>query len=211
MEVIPVHFHRQLFQFVFQILVSQIPQLFVVHMHPERCHPSSNLVNATLMPHDFVVYVNDLPPKFAVQSSNGRQSILDGPSGEQPTVNTSISHRTDGYSRDLPLHGDADAAEKPVVIPDVTKPDCLCVDSPCSWSEASLCGLHDSCTSRRSLYVPLCFCMYRYICMYVYMYKYGKYTRQISCEWERERKRGRKRGREWEVKGNRDETEMERR
>lgn len=191
MEVIPVHFHRQLFQFVFQILVSQIPQLFVVHMHPERCHPSSNLVNATLMPHDLVVYVNDLPPKFAVQSSNGRQSILDGPSGEQPTVNTSISHRTDGYSRDLPLHGDADAAEKPVVIPDVTKPDCLRVDSPCSWSEASLCGLHDSCTSRRSLYVPLCFCMYKYICMYVCISMASIRGRYLASERGREREKER--------------------
>lgn len=79
----------------------------------------------------------------------------------------------------------------------------------CVWTlgvldRASLCGLYDSCTSRRFLYVPVCICIGMYVCISMASI-WGRYLAR-----ERERKRERKRGREWEVKGNRDETEMER-
>ena len=117
-----VHFHRQLLQLVFQVFVPRITQLVVVHSHAERCQ--SDLVNDSILPVDVLLSVNDFSAQFAVQFSNDRQNVLDGASGEQPTVNTSISHRTDDRSRDSPLHGGADRAEKPVVIPDVSEPDC---------------------------------------------------------------------------------------
>lgn len=112
----------QLPQLVLQVLVCQVPKLFLLQSHLCRRQLASHLINE-ILPLDLVVSANDLPTKSAAQSPNAGQSVLDSASRERRTVNAPISHRTDGHSRDLPPHPGADGTEKPVATPDASDSD----------------------------------------------------------------------------------------